>query len=311
MKNVKTIVFTGFLVLIFNTISYSQGTLTPAQLRYQFNASSADSCGFGGIGFYGYQTSQTDWSVNGRIPNTYFSGGYLAFSWTLTDETGGLASGSYDSRTNISTGGTYGGSWSFTMSRIPAGELRFQASGQVRGQNYSGQQCEEAFNATTYTGSSSGGYLYLGLGTPETYVFQSKQDGLALQIKGSSPQDYQPATKSPYNGTPSQWTLTVTSGENTYNGYYKFTNNVTNKPLYSDFQSGNPAVYQLSNTSRGWRFISVGDGSYYIVYDQFVNGRYVPYAMQPIGGTLENHNDINVVEKSNQLSQQWYVMVVQ
>src|ERR1044072_1700472 len=126
----KALLFFGiiFIHAFLFTSSFAQ---TSAPFHYEFIASAAEGCGAGGIRFFGYslgyQTPFT-WSVYGQVPNYQTSGGYLAFSWTLVDEAGTLATGSYDSRTGASTGGTYGNSWSFPISRYPVGDTAFQAN---------------------------------------------------------------------------------------------------------------------------------------------------------------------------------------
>lgn len=305
--NIKTTTFILiiFTLVTFANVTYAQTGSVPPGFRYQFLASSADSCGAGGIQFFGYQyASENEWSVYGRLPNYNISGGYLIFSWTLSDEGGQLASGSWNSQTGASTGGTYGSSFGFLTSRIPVGEIRFQALGQVQGTGGYGTLCQQSFNATTFTTVSSGGYVHLTVDTSKTYVFQNKQSGLVIQIAGSSSADYEPATQDAYVSASNQnWTL---SSGGSY--YYIFSNNATGKALYSDFQSGNPTVYQLSSPNRAWRFISVGDGSYYIVYDvNYAGGVYTSYAMRPANGTSQSGNSIETIERTNESSQHWFV----
>lgn len=313
MKCMKMInlALTTFILFTFSPGYYAQGPLVPATLRYQFEASSADGCGIGGIRFNGFQTNGNNWSVYGSVGNYSSSpDGFLAFSWHLNDEIGELASGSYDSRTGASTGGTHGASFDFTISRTPAGEMSFTASGEERVLSSSGS-CGQSFFASTFTTAGSGGRFFLYFSNSMApVVIQSKQSGLVLQIAGSSSADFEPVTLGTYQGTANQqWTP---SGGGSFPGYL-YSNTATGKTLHFDPQSGNSLVFQLTGSNRGWRFLAVGDGSYYIVTDEYIEGTTQPplyrhLALKPVGDSSSPGAQVEATDRTNQLSQQWWVL---
>lgn len=287
----------------FSVNLYAQNNTLP--FYYQFLAISAEYCGAGTLRFFGYSygyQSPSQWSIHGTLPYYNDPGGFLTYSWTLQDEAGTLASGSYDSITGATTGGTYGSSFGFTTQRFPIGQLSFRANGTVRGRGSSGSLCTQSFDATTYTAISGGGYFTLKTNTSYNYKFTNSQSNLVLQVADSF--DYTPATQG-INGTGNQsWRLSTAAGE----GRYDFINNATGKPLYSDFSSGSPLVFQLFGSSRGWRFVSVGDGtSFYIVYEYNNRIGDPQYAMEPTGGSVQVGAVIEALSRANRQSQKWIV----
>ncbi len=313
MKNKAKIhiLFSALLITLISCSVNLYAQSDTSQLHYEFNASSADYCGAGGINFFGYSygyQSPSEWAVHGTLPYYNDPGGYLAYSWTVNDEAGTLSSGSYDSRTGVSVNGTYGGSIDFTTQRFPIGELSFRANGTINGRSgANGTLCTQNFDATTYSAVSGGGYFNLKTKTDFSYTFKNSQSNLFLAVPDSL--DYTVATQEAYFNKRSKrfWTLSDINST----GLYSFVNNSTGKPLFSDFISGNSQVYQLSGSNRGWRFVSVGDGtSFYIVY-QYNNRNGDPsYAMEPSGGSNQVGAVIEAPTKADRQSQKWIMNTI-
>jgi hypothetical protein len=130
--------------------------------RYSFLASAADYCGMGGIRISGFEQNHPNWATYGPHINITGPYAYLAYSWELRDRDGVIASGSYDSRTNTSTGGTWSTGANFQVSRYPVGtvnDMSFAAWGSFYTNSGYGGPCSGSFFASTYTTMSSGGYF--------------------------------------------------------------------------------------------------------------------------------------------------------
>lgn len=136
-----------------------------AQQLMGFQATGADYCGMAdGTFIRGYQEDTLDWGLYG--PNvSYLSipNGYVAWSWTLSDQLGTMATGSYDSRTGVSIGGTNVSSAGFTAPRAPVGGLSnmsFVADISVYAMGFGGPCMESVQDTTTNTISSGGTWFY-------------------------------------------------------------------------------------------------------------------------------------------------------
>jgi hypothetical protein len=154
------VTFCGLFLLYGSAaVAYASG--------YSFFASGADYCGIGG-----FHAGGGGGGVNADgSPNYYWtfnlspslpSGGSLSYSWDLQDAQGVIASGSYDSTTNTSTGGSGASGADFFASRAETGSLdgmAFEVSGYFYCPNcgYGGTQCSESFYESTFTTSTSGG----------------------------------------------------------------------------------------------------------------------------------------------------------
>jgi hypothetical protein len=296
------------LAIILTTGIYSSAQSIPPSAHYQFLATSAESCGAGTLRFFGYSygyQQQGHFAVSNTLPYYGDPGGYLIYQWTMADEAGTLAQGSYNSQTGASTNGTYGSSIDFDIPRYPVGNLTFRATGTVYGRGGSGSLCYQSFDASTYTAISGGGFFNLNLSTAVNYRFQNSQNNLFLQVADAN--DYTPATLGNPGDANQVWALTSAVGS----GRYKISNTLSSKPLYSDFQSGNTSVLQLSGATHGWQFISTGDGvTLYIVYE-YNNRLFDPqYAMQPASESAAPV-PVEAVQRDNSQKQKWYVTVQQ
>lgn len=133
---------------------------------YSFYATGADYCGMGG-----FHAGGGGGGVNADGSPNYFwlfnlnpslpTGGTLSYTWELRDAQGVIASGSYDSTTNSSTGGSGASGAGFYASRAETGSLEgmsFAASGYFSCPSCSwGAPCQESFFESTYTTITSGG----------------------------------------------------------------------------------------------------------------------------------------------------------
>ncbi len=299
------ILFLALFVVLgsFNSNVHAQSNAS--QLYYDFKAVSVEGCGTGTINFNGHSIGYAQsmgWSVLATdFPNYNTYGGYLDYSWTLTDEAGTLASGSYNSSSGASTGGTFGVAIDTSTQRFPVGDVEFRAFGTVIGDGISGL-CSQYFDATTYASYTGNGYSDLRVNPSPSIRFQNKQSNYFLQVNDYS--DYSSATQGiSIQGGNQYWTL---SRSNLDEGHY-FTNSATGKRLYSDFLSSNSLVYQLSGANRSWKLVSVGDGtSFYIVYE-YNNGG-TQYAMEPVGGSTSNGAAIEALSRQNRQSQKWIII---
>lgn len=291
--------------------------LVPLTPYFQFSAGHADSCGYGGVQLYGYQYSEIGWTIHGNIPANGGNspGNYLTWEWQLIDEAGVLASGSWDSTTSTSTGGTYGTDAGFETSRLPVGEMYFEGSGSYQSDS---PPCTQSFQVTSGTLIMTNGYFFASLPTTASpIVFQSPDSGLVLQMPDNSSTNYEEPIQDYYDEQDyQQWNLTSIGGCGPYYWYgcYKFTNNGTGVPLYSDYATGGSPVYQLSGTNLAWRFISAGDGSWYIAYDQQTGGppsTFSSYAMGPVGGSTKTEVVIEAYPRPFQQSQKWLIYRVE
>jgi hypothetical protein len=149
------------LLLVWSANVYASG--------YSFAASGADYCGMGGFhagggggGVNADGTPNYFWMFN--LSPSLPSGGTLSYSWELRDAQGVIASGSYDSTTNSSTGGSGSSGADFYASRAETGSLEgmsFAAWGNFYCPSCSwGSPCQESFFESTYTTMSSGGYFH-------------------------------------------------------------------------------------------------------------------------------------------------------
>jgi hypothetical protein len=159
MKKSALMVLLALLVCSVNV--YASG--------YSFYATGADYCGMGG-----FHAGGGGGGVNSDGSPNYFwmfnlnpslpVGGRLSYSWELKDAAGVIASGSYDSTTNSSTGGSGSSGADFYASRAETGSLEgmsFAAWGDFYCPSCSwGSQCSEQFFESTYTTITSGGNFH-------------------------------------------------------------------------------------------------------------------------------------------------------
>lgn len=308
LKIIRFFFLMGALAIILATGIDSSAQSIPASAHYQFLATAGESCGAGTLRFFGYSygyQQQGHFGVSNTLPYYGDPGGYLIYQWTMADEAGTLAQGSYNSQTGVSTGGTYGSSIDFDIYRYPVGELTFRATGTVNGRGGSSTLCTQSFDASTYTAISGGGFFNLNLATGVNYQFQNSQNNLFLQIADAN--DYTPAALGNPGDANQVWTLTGPAGS----GRYDISNTLSSKPLYSDFLSNNTSVFQLSGATRGWRFISTGDGvTLYIAYSYNNRIGDPQYALQPASESAAPV-PVEAVQRDNSQKQKWYVTAQQ
>jgi len=254
---------------------------------------------------YGFEQNEPNWAFYGPYVNIGNSDDYLIYSWTLRDEQGVIASGSYNSQTGESTGGTGSSGANFTISRYPVGDLIFTATGSLHTTGTYGP-CGESINADADMLSNS---FWLTVNPNYTYQFTSKASGLVIQIPGGSTADYTQVTQDTNTSAAQQkWTLSVA-------GSYKISNTATGVPLYNDTTSQHTSVVQLSGSSTSWRFVSVGDGSYYLtVYLSHGGGPGfgdTSHVMGVVAGSQNPGAGIETAYRAGLSSQQWSVTVIQ
>ncbi len=280
-------------------------TLKPIAPHYQFFAGHPDYCGTGGFRLTGYETDSVNWIVHGNMPPNggNWPGDFLSFSWDLTDEIGTLASGSWDSTTNTSTGGTTGADFAFSLSRIPVGELYFQATG-----SYMAYPCGQNFKVTSATGFITNGWFQLTFQSlTDNIVFYNTNHNLALQIPNGNPADYvTPDLEQFKNLSHQKWnlsTLPAQPGPGSNTGYYRVDNSATGKPLNVDINNPN-AIFQLQGTTFGWRFVSAGDGTWFVVYDKIASPTLPLWQQYAMGSSVLNF-DVEAFPKPFTSSQKW------
>lgn len=98
----KTILQSAILPLAFLVWS----TPSSAQQIMQFTASSGSYCSYSGTQIFGAQADPLGWLLEGPHLSLSVPHAFEQYSWTLSDEEGTLATGSFDSRTGSSTGGS-------------------------------------------------------------------------------------------------------------------------------------------------------------------------------------------------------------
>jgi len=151
---VTLIAFFGLVLLGVSDNAYGQSP------RYSFQAAAADYCGRGGIHFWGFEQDDPNWAVYPDLPSPTSPNDYVAYSWHLNDAQGVIASGSYDSRTGVTTGSSL---YNFQVSRYPIGtvsDMSYTVTGSFYTSTGAYGPCQESFQATTYTTASSGGYFH-------------------------------------------------------------------------------------------------------------------------------------------------------
>src|SRR6267143_6400137 len=245
-KGVVLLVRLLFVAMFFPSARLSaQIVQPPPGFQYTFAASSPDGCGLGGIHMYGFEQNEPNWAFYGPYVNISGPYDYLIYSWTLRDEQGVIASGSYNSQTGASTGGTGSSGANFEVSRYPVGDLIFTATGSLHASGAYGP-CVEGINADADMLSNS---FWLIVNPNYTYQFTSKASGLVIQIPGASSADYTQVTQDTNTSAAQQkWTLPAFGA----NGYYRITNKSTGKPLFNDTSSQHTSVVQLSGSSTAW-----------------------------------------------------------
>jgi hypothetical protein len=243
------------------TLVRAQSIEPPSGFYYKFQAIGEDTClGADNTQVFGDQ-EYPSWGTYGpRIPLEGPTN-YEIYSWQMVDGNNVvLATGSWNSQTGVSTGGSSSDGANFSFTKNPTGDLTFSE------------------NLSYYTSLGGGGgpcgdtiqdlaspYLDLfviAIDTQYKYVFESQQTGYALEMPNST--NGTQLTQSPYTGAANQqWQLALFP--NSGAGFYIFTNVATGLPLYADYNLSSPEVTQSSGTDHAWHFTAAGNGAYNII----------------------------------------------
>ena len=160
------------------------------------------------------------------------------------------------------------GGATFTISRTPVGDLTYIANvSYYTHQGQSGGSCGASYQEIANARLNS---EWIALTGSHTYAFQSSETGYALTMPNASLGTQ--LIQSQYtSATDQQWTF---SQWNAVGEYYAINASSKDSLFYDGTYNGsikNPPVVQSaaapypSCSASAWRFVSAGDGSYYIV----------------------------------------------
>lgn len=303
---------TIYLLSLFVAFTFTEmNAQTPQPAEYRFQAGAGVACQ-GGFAWNGFSSNSSySWMIQGPSANyTSPIGGYIAFSWTLSDEAGTLATGSFDSRTGESTGGTFALSFQFTTNRLPYGKPVFRASGSGKIAGPTFTACDISFLASSDQTSAGGGYFFLAFDPAKRFKLQAVASNLILTVPGSSTADGQVVVQDADANSPNQLWQLGTGG--TYEGL-EIKNIATQKLLL--FAAPNSQLYQGSTGNSSIRILSAGDGTFFLTYDDYVAGSTMPpqstsYALQPSGGSTSAGSYIDFVQRNGSQIQTWRIIPV-
>jgi hypothetical protein len=293
---------------LFRSEVYAQSIQPPPGFYYTFQAIGSDTClGATNTEIFGDQ-QYPGWATYGPHVQLVGPSDFLIYSWQMTDGNNvTLATGSWNSQTAVSTGGSSANGANFSFTQNPTGDLSFSENISY----YSSQKgCGDSIQdlATPYLN-----LFVIDVNTSYKYVFKSKETGFALEMPNSS--NGTQLIQRPYTGATNQeWQLSLVPKIDG-GGFYVFTNVATGAPLYADYNVASSAVTQSAGTSHAWHFTAAGNGAYNITLSSSETPGYFlrmtdkTHAMT-ITSTVSG-SGIVASPSSNSTGQQWVVSVIQ